>query len=116
MTCTKTHNSRTCVCFQDFDIKIKISEILRDGSPPFFGAHLFQFVQLFAQLLPWLVLVFSNLDYQPKTPRPSLRVPKGPQRLHGPNKEQDRICEKRKCKDMTLRNYEIEQKIQLCLT
>ena len=28
--------------FQDVDLKIKISEMLGDGSPPFFGAHIFQ--------------------------------------------------------------------------
>ena len=30
------------MCFQNFDLEMKLSEMLRDGSPPFVGAHLFQ--------------------------------------------------------------------------
>ena len=35
---------------QDFDLNIKISEILRDGSPAFFGPHLCYIVNLFAYM------------------------------------------------------------------
>ena len=43
---------------RDFDLKIKISEMLRGGSPPFSGAHLFHFFQFGAQCSPNLLPIF----------------------------------------------------------
>ena len=63
--------------FRDLDRKIKTSEMLRDGPPPFFGAHLFQIVELFHYFLP------KQRAFKPSGSRASAQASGMPEALLG---------------------------------